>query len=309
MPGKVFMKAIIGIDVGGSTTKIVGFREDVMISPQFVQATDPLTSLYGAFGKFTSENGIELSGIEKVILTGVGSSYVTKPLYGLVCENANEFECVGRGGLFLSGLSEAIVISMGTGTAVVHARRDGYMNYLGGTGVGGGVIVGGRVISGAHGCGGEIGHMCINTHETEYCNCGKRGCLEQYASATGIVRMAKKALAESDEDTVLRKADSLTAKDVMDAARFGDAFALKLLKDFARRLGRGLSFISCVTDPDIFVIGGGVSKAGDILVDAVREHFQEFVFSGQKQTKFGLATLGNDAGIYGCAKMIMDTAR
>ncbi len=142
MPGKVFMKAIIGIDVGGSTTKIVGFREDVMISPQFVQATDPLTSLYGAFGKFTSENGIELSGIEKVILTGVGSSYVTKPLYGLVCENANEFECVGRGGLFLSGLSEAIVISMGTGTAVVHARRDGYMNYLGGTGVGGGTLIG-----------------------------------------------------------------------------------------------------------------------------------------------------------------------
>lgn len=142
MPGKVFMKAIIGIDVGGSTTKIVGFREDVMISPQFVQATDPLTSLYGAFGKFTSENGIELSGIEKVILTGVGSSYVTKPLYGLVCENAHEFECVGRGGLFLSGLSEAIVISMGTGTAVVHARRDGYMNYLGGTGVGGGTLIG-----------------------------------------------------------------------------------------------------------------------------------------------------------------------
>lgn len=142
MPGKVFMKAIIGIDVGGSTTKIVGFKEKVMISPQFVQATDPLTSLYGAFGKFTSENGIELSGIEKVILTGVGSSYVTKPLYGLVCENANEFECVGRGGLFLSGLSEAIVISMGTGTAVVHARRDGYMNYLGGTGVGGGTLIG-----------------------------------------------------------------------------------------------------------------------------------------------------------------------
>ena len=139
---RFFMKAIIGIDVGGSTTKIVGFKEKVMISPQFVQATDPLTSLYGAFGKFTSENGIELSGIEKVILTGVGSSYVTKPLYGLVCENANEFECVGRGGLFLSGLSEAIVISMGTGTAVVHARRDGYMKYLGGTGVGGGTLIG-----------------------------------------------------------------------------------------------------------------------------------------------------------------------
>lgn len=177
-----------------------------------------------------------------------------------------------------------------------------------GTGVGGGIIVDGKVISGAHGCGGEIGHMTINTHETETCNCGKKGCLEQYASATGIVRMAKKALAESDEDTVLRKADTLTAKDVMDAAKFGDAFALRLLEDFARRLARGLSFISCVTDPDIFVIGGGVSKAGEIITEAVERHFQNFVFSGQKQTKFGLATLGNDAGIYGCAKLIIETA-
>ena len=136
------MKAIIGIDVGGSTTKIVGFRNGAMISPQFVQATDPLTSLDGAFGKFTAENGIELSGIDKVILTGVGSSYVTKPLYGLSCENAGEFDCVGRGGLYLSELEEAIVISMGTGTALVHAKRDGQMKYLGGTGVGGGTLVG-----------------------------------------------------------------------------------------------------------------------------------------------------------------------
>ena len=120
--------------------------------------------------------------------------------------------------------------------------------------------------------------------------------------------MAKKALAESDEDTVLRKVDTLTAKDVMDAAKFGDAFALRLLEDFARRLARGLSFISCVTDPDIFVIGGGVSKAGEIITEAVERHFQNFVFSGQKQTKFGLATLGNDAGIYGCAKLIIETA-
>ena len=136
------MKTIIGIDVGGSTTKIVGFRNEKIIAPQFVQATDPLTSLYGAFGKFTAENGIELSDIEKVILTGVGSSHVSKPLYGLACETVSEFECVGRGGLFLSELSEAIVISMGTGTAIVHAKRDGYLNYLGGTGVGGGTLTG-----------------------------------------------------------------------------------------------------------------------------------------------------------------------
>ena len=134
-------KAIIGIDVGGSTTKIVGFRGGDIIAPQFVKATDPLTSLYGAFGKFTAENGIELADIERIMLTGVGSSYVTKPLYGLPCQSASEFECVGRGGLYLSELSEAIVISMGTGTALVHAK-DGAMDYLGGTGVGGGTLIG-----------------------------------------------------------------------------------------------------------------------------------------------------------------------
>ena len=117
------MKVIIGIDVGGSTTKIVGFRGTEMIPPQFVKATHPLTSLYGAFGKFTEENDIDLSDIEKVILTGVGSSYLTKPLYGLPCERAQEFECIGRGGIYLSGLSNAIVVSMGTGTAIIHAKE------------------------------------------------------------------------------------------------------------------------------------------------------------------------------------------
>ena len=136
------MKTIIGIDVGGSTTKIVGFRDNEMIAPQFVKATDPVTSLYGAFGKFTVENGIELSDIEKIHLTGVGSSYVTKPLYGIACERAVEFECVGRGGIYLSGLEEAIVVSMGTGTAIIHATKNGDVHYFGGTGVGGGTVVG-----------------------------------------------------------------------------------------------------------------------------------------------------------------------
>lgn len=136
------MKTIIGIDVGGSTTKIVGFRDNEMIAPQFVKATDPVTSLYGAFGKFTVENGIELSDIEKIQLTGVGSSYVTKPLYGIACERAVEFECVGRGGIYLSGLEEAIVVSMGTGTAIIHATKNGNVHYFGGTGVGGGTVVG-----------------------------------------------------------------------------------------------------------------------------------------------------------------------
>ncbi|MCD8021259.1 MAG: ROK family glucokinase [Clostridiales bacterium] len=174
-----------------------------------------------------------------------------------------------------------------------------------GTGVGGGIIVGGKIVSGAHGYGGEIGHILINPHETEYCNCGKKGCLEQYASASGIVRVTKKVLAESEEDSVLRKTDCITAKDVLDAAKFGDAFAGKILERFTEDLARALSYISCVTDPEVIVIGGGVSKAGNIITDKVKDYFDGFVFGKQKNTRITLATLGNDAGIYGCAKLII----
>ncbi|MBQ9746783.1 MAG: pantothenate kinase [Clostridia bacterium] len=139
------MKVIIGIDVGGSTTKIVGFRGDEVLGSTFVHATDPITSLYGAFGKFTVEHEIALDDIEKVIVTGTGSSYIKDSIYGLPCVHEAEFTCVGKGGLYLSGLSEAIVVSMGTGTALVHAKKDGngiITKYLGGTGVGGGTLIG-----------------------------------------------------------------------------------------------------------------------------------------------------------------------
>ena len=143
------MSTVIGIDVGGSTTKIVGFKDIAgkreLIEPQFVLANDPITSIYGAFGKFTSENGISLSDIDHVLMTGVGSSFVTQPIYGLPCRTVPEFSSVGLGGLYLSGLDEAIVVSMGTGTALIHAKRNGEkydIKYLGGTGVGGGTLVG-----------------------------------------------------------------------------------------------------------------------------------------------------------------------
>ncbi|MBQ9785532.1 MAG: pantothenate kinase [Clostridia bacterium] len=144
-------KTVIGIDVGGTTTKIVGFRvhengEKELIAPQFVRATDPLTSIYGAFGKFTSENGLELSDIDKILMTGAGSSVVTSGIYNLKCEAVPEFSGSGIGGLYLSGLDEAIVVSMGTGTALNHAKKMGKnkyeIKYLGGTGVGGGTLVG-----------------------------------------------------------------------------------------------------------------------------------------------------------------------
>ena len=143
------MRTVIGIDIGGSTTKIVGFRSDnsqkTLFEPMFVRATDAITSVYGAFGKFTMENDIPLSKIDRVLMTGVGSSFIDKPIYSLNCEKISEFECVGRGGLYLSGLDDAIVVSMGTGTALIHARRNGEdikTEYLGGTGVGGGTLLG-----------------------------------------------------------------------------------------------------------------------------------------------------------------------
>lgn len=137
------MSVVIGIDVGGSTTKIVGFdRNGALIEPLMVRATDPVTSIYGGFGRFTSENALPLAEIERVAVTGVGSSYVGEPIYGLDCVTAPEFNSVGRGGLYLSGLDEAIVVSMGTGTAFIHAKRGGQIRHLGGTGVGGGTLMG-----------------------------------------------------------------------------------------------------------------------------------------------------------------------
>ena len=140
------MSLIIGIDVGGSTTKIVGVREEngtrTIIHPQHVRANDPVTATYGAFGKFTDENGLDISDITKVMMTGVGSSYIKKKLYGLPSGRVKEFDGIGKGGLYLSGLNEALVVSMGTGTALVHAKRGEEMKYLGGTGVGGGSLVG-----------------------------------------------------------------------------------------------------------------------------------------------------------------------
>ncbi len=140
------MSVIIGIDVGGSTTKIVGFKleggERKLIEPQFVRANDPITATYGAFGKFTDENRISIKEIDKIMMTGVGSSYVKRDLYGLECLRVSEFNAIGLGGIYLSALPEALVVSMGTGTALVHATDSGKMDYLGGTGVGGGTLMG-----------------------------------------------------------------------------------------------------------------------------------------------------------------------
>lgn len=175
-----------------------------------------------------------------------------------------------------------------------------------GTGVGGGIIVDGKIVSGSHGSGGEIGHIHVMDDEEECCGCGQKGCLEQYASATGIVRMAKKKLQTETRETVLSSIPKLTAKDVFDAAKQGDEVALEIVDKVCKILGSALARIASVVDPGIIVIGGGVSKAGQILVDGVTKYYRMRAFFGCKDTRITLAVLGNDAGIYGCAKQVFD---
>lgn len=174
-----------------------------------------------------------------------------------------------------------------------------------GTGIGGGVIVDGRLVTGAGGAGGEIGHMHVMDGEEEACNCGCKGCLEQYGSATGIVRLAKRYLAKSDKPSVLRNVD-ITAKAVFDAVGEGDEAAKEIAGEFGEILGKGMAMIASVLNPAAFVVGGGVSKAGDVLFEYIRPSFERYVFPGAKDAKFVLATLGNDAGIYGSAKLVLD---
>lgn len=173
-----------------------------------------------------------------------------------------------------------------------------------GTGVGGGIIINGEILTGATGAGGEIGHIHVEDHETEACGCGNFGCLEEYASATGITRLANRALAASDKDSVLRKGE-VSAKTVFDAVKAGDALAIEVAQKFGDYLGKGLGVIAGVINPEIFVIGGGVSKAGEVLFDYIKPSFKKTVFHGCRNTIFALATLGNDAGIYGAARLVL----
>lgn len=173
-----------------------------------------------------------------------------------------------------------------------------------GTGVGGGIIVEGRILVGATGAGGEIGHIHIEDEETEECGCKNRGCLEQYASATGIVRLANRRLAKDDAPSSLRNG-AITAKAVFDAVKEGDAVAMEIAEQFGDYLGKGLATVAAVVNPEIFVIGGGVSKAGGILLQYIEPAFIKYAFPACRGTKFALATLGNDAGIFGAAALIL----
>lgn len=183
----------------------------------------------------------------------------------------------------------------------------GYQNVIMvtlGTGVGGGIIIGGKIVTGSNGAGGEIGHVHVEDAIEDACNCGNKGCLEQVASATGIVRLAKEALAASDKASILREQE-VTAKAVFDAVKAEDELAKEVAERFGKYLGKALAVFAGVVDPQVYVIGGGVSKAGTILLEYIQKYYQEYAFSACKNAAFALAELGNDAGIYGAAKLIL----
>jgi glucokinase len=175
-----------------------------------------------------------------------------------------------------------------------------------GTGVGGGIVVDGRLLHGAHGSGGEIGHLVLNRDETERCGCGKQGCAEQYCSATGVSTLAKRQLAASDAPSCLRSVEKIMAKDVFDAAAAGDPLAQAALEQYFAYLGEFLANISSMIDPEVIVLGGGVCKAGQVLLDGIEPHFHKHVFHAASQVRFTIAQLGNDAGAYGAFKLALD---
>ncbi|MEG1847933.1 MAG: ROK family glucokinase [Lachnospiraceae bacterium] len=174
-----------------------------------------------------------------------------------------------------------------------------------GTGVGGGIIINGHILTGINGSAGEIGHVHVEDAETEVCCCGNKGCLEQFSSATGIVRLAKRTMEATQKATIL-STEQLSAKSVFDAVKAGDEVAIEIAEQFGAYLGKALAVVAGVIDPEIFVIGGGVSKAGEVILTYIKKYYIPNVFVGSRNAIFALATLGNDAGIYGAARMVLE---
>ena len=311
------MKYGFGVDLGGTTVKIAYFDENGTLLSKWEIPTVTanggeriLPDIAQSIAGFLKENNISRSDILGI---GIG-------VPGPVNSHGVVNKCINLGwGVF----NIAKTLSALTGFPV-KAGNDANVAALGefwkgggqgcenmvfvtlGTGVGGGIVVEGNLLHGAHGSGAEIGHLVLERNETEACNCGKRGCVEQYCSATGIVRLAKRYLAAHDEETALRTLETLTCKDIFDAGKAGDSAANAILDQVYRYMGEFLGNICSTVDPEVVVIGGGVSKAGQVLIDGIETYFHQFVFHAASGAKFALASLGNDAGAYGAFKLAVD---
>ena len=301
-----------GVDVGGTTVKIGLFSGDGKLEEKYEIATDKsdqgahiIEHIAAKLDEIIAEKSY---GILDCMGVGIG-------LPGPV-DRGMILGCVNLGWGIFSIVEE---FSKAFHNVPVYAGNDANTAALGeyvagagkgiknmimvtlGTGVGGGIIIDGRILEGANGGAGEIGHIPVNPQEQDICGCGKKGCLEQYASATGIVRIAEK-LRKEKGNTALPA--GCTAKQVFDYAKEGDELAMQAVEELGRYLGLALASCACVLNPEGIVIGGGVSRAGKILLDVTEKNFQTYVFKPCRNVKFCLAELGNDAGIYGAAAMV-----
>ena len=308
-------KTVFGVDLGGTTVKLGYFDMDGNVLDKWEIPTrkeDSGSLILPDIAKTILDKMAE-KGLTKEEVAGVGIG-VPGPVndegvifmaanLGWGIMNINE-ELSALTGLPVKAGNDANVAALGE---MWKGGGQGHKNLVAvtlGTGVGGGIIVNGQLLAGATGAGGEIGHIHVEDAETEVCGCGNKGCLEQYTSATGVVRLANRALKASDRDSVLRTGE-VSAKTVFDAVKAGDALAIEIAEKFGEYLGKGLAAIAGVVNPEIFVIGGGVSKAGPVLLDYIKKYYTPYVFHGSRNALFALATLGNDAGIYGAAKLIL----
>ena len=304
-----------GVDIGGTTVKMGFFNEEgnllekwEIVTRRENQGCNILPDVAKSILEKIAEHSVKK---EDVIGIGVG---VPAPVTngGIVKQTANlnwnyknvKAELEELTGITTKVENDANIAALGEMWKGGGVGNDNMVMITLGTGVGGGIIYNGRILTGTNGAGGEIGHIVANPLEKKRCGCGKTGCLEQYASATGIVRLAKRALLDFDGDTVL-DIQTVTAKDVFDAVKAGDKAAIEIAEEFGRYLGYAMATISTLVDPSIYVIGGGVSKAGEILFDFIKGPYMEKAFFANEEVKFALAQLGNDAGIYGGAKLVL----
>lgn len=309
------MKYCFGVDIGGTTVKIGLFTTEGELLEKWEIKTR--TENHGeAILPDVAEslqNKMQEKNIRKSEVDGIGIG-IPAPVMedGVVQKTANlgwGYKEVTREMKELTGLpvaagNDANMAALGEMWLGAGKGQKNMIMVTLGTGVGGGIIVNGKPLVGSHGAGGEIGHFCVNEEETETCGCGNTGCLEQYASATGISRLARRRLERDDSPSSLRGSE-ISAKAVFDALKEGDAVAKEIVEEFGSYLGHALAAIAVITDPSVIVIGGGVSKAGEILLEYVEKYFHEKAFFANEDTRFVLAQLGNDAGICGAAKLIL----
>ena len=309
------MKYCFCVDIGGTTVKLGLFTTDGEIVDKWEiktrtenQGEAVLPDIAEALKEKLEEMKIGRDEVEGI---GVGVP-APENTEGVVQNTANlgwGYKEVKRVMEELSGMraeigNDANVAALGEMWLGAGKGRKNIVMVTLGTGVGGGIIIDGKPLVGAHGAGGEIGHLCVNYEETDHSGCGNNGCLEQYASATGITRLANIRLAKDDAKSVLREQE-VSAKTVFDAVKAGDAVAKEIAEEFGKYLGHAMANLAAVADPSAIVIGGGVSKAGEVLIEYVEKNFKERTFFANKDTEFVLATLGNDAGICGAAKLIL----